>query len=127
MSRDSSVSVITRLRAVRPGLDSQLWADILVFSTLSRPVLRLIQHPVLRVTGYFPQESCDLCVKLATHLHLKELRMYGAVPPLSLKCSWRAVSAREQFHLYSEVSVLGTKLSFRAAIQREFVVSKFNN
>jgi len=50
-SRDSSVSIVTRLQAGIPGFDSWLGQGILLLATTSRPVLGTTQPPIQWVQG----------------------------------------------------------------------------
>jgi len=46
MSYGSSVSILTRLRAGRPGLESRHRLGIILFATAFRPALRRTQPPI---------------------------------------------------------------------------------
>jgi hypothetical protein len=51
MSRNSSVSIVTRLRAGRPGFGFRRGRDVVLFATAFRPTLGPIQPLVQCVTG----------------------------------------------------------------------------
>jgi hypothetical protein len=53
--RPSSVSIVTRLRAGRPGFDSRQWQGLL-FAIASRPALRSTHPPFQWVPKYLPSE-----------------------------------------------------------------------
>jgi hypothetical protein len=87
-NRGSSVSIVTKLRAGRPGLASrQRWKVFFLFATAFRLALRTTQPPIQ------PEQGGPLSpgVKLTTHLHLlPRLRMRRAIPPLPHTSSSRA-------------------------------------
>jgi len=53
MSNDSSVTLVTRLRAGRPGFDSWQEQGLSLFTTASIPALRPTQPPLQWVPGRF--------------------------------------------------------------------------
>jgi hypothetical protein len=55
-SRDSSVSVVTRLRAGRAGFDSRQRQGFILFATAFRPALGSAQPPIQWVPGSYPPE-----------------------------------------------------------------------
>jgi hypothetical protein len=50
-SLGSSVSIVTRLRAERPGFDSRQGQGLFFFATASRPVLRSAKPPMQWLPG----------------------------------------------------------------------------
>jgi len=81
--RNSSVSIVTRLRAGRLGFNSRHG------NTAPIPGLGHSQPPVQWVRSFFIRGKGDWDVKLTTHLHLvPRLRMPGDLHPLPHTSLW---------------------------------------
>jgi len=84
-NRGGFVGIATRLRAGRPGFDSQQGLRISLFTTVSRSALGPPSLLSILPNGYqglFPWVESGRCVKLTTHLHLApRLSMRGAIHP----------------------------------------------
>jgi hypothetical protein len=82
--RDSSVSIVTKLRIGRPRFDSRKGQKYFLFATASRPALEPTQPPIQWVSGALSPGKIVQGVKMIIHLHLVPmLRMHGAINPLT--------------------------------------------
>jgi hypothetical protein len=90
--RNSSIGIVTRLRAGRSGSRVRFPAGrlgIFLFTTASRPALGPT-HPPIDTRGSFPGGKAAEDMKLTNHLHLvPRSRMRGAIPPLPNTSLWR--------------------------------------
>jgi hypothetical protein len=82
-SRGSLVSMVTELRAVRPGFDSR--QGFFFLASTSRPALG--DYPAcyeMETGGLFPRDEADRFLQLA-----RRFRMCGVIPPLpTLFMAW---------------------------------------
>jgi len=89
-SRDSSVSIVTRLRAGRSGFYPRQGLRICLFAAMYRPILGPTQPSIQWVPEVLSLEIKRPDVKLTLYLHLAlRLWMLGAIPPLPNTSSWR--------------------------------------
>jgi len=101
VSRDSSVNIVTRLRAQRPGSNSWQGKGIFLLTTASRPALGPTQPYIEWVTGALSPWYIGWSVKLTTHLHLmprwKWVELYLHFPNVFIPWCW---IKHGQFYLY---------------------------
>jgi hypothetical protein len=97
---DTSVDIVTRLRAGRSGFDSRRGLGIFLVATASRQALGPTQSPIQWVLGLFPWIKRP--GHEADHSHLvSRLRMRGAIPPLPqyVFMAWCLLKALGQIYL----------------------------
>jgi hypothetical protein len=84
----SSVSIVTELRAGRPGFDSWQWKGIFLSTTASNPALGFTQPPNLMGSGVFslgikrPEHEADHSP--VSSAEIKNAWSYTSTPPIRL-------------------------------------------
>jgi len=91
-SRYNPISIVTRLRALRPGFGSRQWLGVLLFATASRLALRPIQTPTQWIPGAL-SPGVKWLQREADHVPPSRagIKNRGALLPLPHTSSWRSI------------------------------------
>jgi hypothetical protein len=101
-TRDSSSQLLTRLRTGRPKFDSRLGQPFFLFTTASRPTLRLTQPPIQQVLGgSFPGErsGCEVDHSHLPSAEVKNVWSYTSTAPYVFM-AWHLVKYRNSFIIH---------------------------